>query len=78
MGGILRSTLWLTAGNLANRILGLLYRLLLGRLLDPARLGLFQLAMSLYFSLLTPVVAGLPDAVARVTARSAGHPAFPG
>ncbi|QIA27271.1 oligosaccharide flippase family protein [Thermaerobacter sp. PB12/4term] len=77
MGGILRSTLWLTAGNLANRILGLLYRLLLGRLLDPARLGLFQLAMSLYFSLLTPVVAGLPDAVARVTARSAGHPALP-
>lgn len=77
MGGIIRSTLWLTAGNLANRILGLLYRLLLGRLLDPARLGLFQLAMSLYFSLLTPVVAGLPDAVARVTARSAGHPALP-
>ncbi|GAB6876413.1 oligosaccharide flippase family protein [Thermaerobacter litoralis] len=77
MGGIIRSTLWLTAGNLANRILGLVYRLLLGRLLDPARLGLFQLAMSLYFSLLTPVVAGLPDAVARVTARSVGHPALP-
>ena len=77
MGGILGSTLWLTAGNLANRSLGLLYRLLLARLLDPARLGLFQLAMSLYFSLLTPVVAGLPDAVARVTARSAGHPLLP-
>ncbi|ADU51478.1 polysaccharide biosynthesis protein [Thermaerobacter marianensis DSM 12885] len=77
MGGIIRSTLWLTAGNLANRVIGLGYRLLLGRLLDPARLGLFQLAMSLYFSLLTPVVAGLPDAVARVTARSPVHPALP-
>ena len=79
MSGIVRSTLWLTAGNLANRVLGLVYRILLGRLLDPARLGVFQLGMSLYFSLLTPVVAGLPDAVARVTARSGPrHPRLPG
>lgn len=79
MGSVVRSTLWLTAGNLVNRVLGLGYRVLLGRFLGPTWLGLFQLAMSLYFSLLTPVVAGLPDAVARVTARSgAGHPALPG
>ncbi|HEY8393690.1 MAG TPA: oligosaccharide flippase family protein [Thermaerobacter sp.] len=78
MGSVVRSTLWLTGGNLINRILGLGYRVLLGRFLGPTWLGLFQLAMSLYFSLLTPVVAGLPDAVARVTARSgARHPALP-
>lgn len=65
---LLHATSLLTLGNAANRVLGMAYRMVLTRFLGAEGLGLFQMAMSLYFALLLPVISGLPTALSRIVA----------
>ena len=65
---LVRPTLVLAAGNLLTRALGLAYRLLLTRWLGGEALGLFQLALSVYFALAQPFVSSLPAALAHTLA----------
>lgn len=71
-----RSTGLLALGNSINRASGLVYRMVLSRFLGAEALGLFQMAMSLYFAVLLPFIAGLPSALSRVVAgwRTEGVP----
>lgn len=66
-----RAVAGMAAGNLVNRILGMVYRILLIRFLGAQGVGFLQVGMSFYFALLTPLVAGLTPAVARIVAGSA-------
>ncbi|HEX6989120.1 MAG TPA: oligosaccharide flippase family protein [Bacillota bacterium] len=71
-----RSTGLLALGNAVNRAVGLVYRMILSRFLGAEALGLFQMAMSLYFAILLPFIAGLPSALSQVVAgrRAEGVP----
>lgn len=66
-----RAVAGMAAGNLINRVLGMVYRILLIRFLGARGVGFLQVGMSFYFALLTPLVAGLTPAVARIVAASA-------
>lgn len=70
MGRLARSVLVLAAGNLLNRFLGTAYRLLLVRFLGGEGLGLFQMALSVYFALVQPFAGSLPAALSQVLAAS--------
>lgn len=59
----------LACANGAVRALGFLLHVALGRLLGPEALGVFELAHSAHMLAVTPVTAGLPTAVSRLTAR---------
>lgn len=63
-----RQAMTLAAANAVVRGLGFALRLLLARLLSAEALGVSELASSVSFFALTPVVAGLPAAVSRMTA----------
>jgi len=58
----------LAASNIVVRILGLLYRIWLSRAITNVSLGLFQLSMSVYMLLITPISSGLPNAVSVLSA----------
>lgn len=59
----------LACANGAVRGLGFLLHVALGRMLGAEALGVFELAHSAHMLAVTPVTAGLPAAVSRVTAR---------
>ncbi|HEY8449632.1 MAG TPA: oligosaccharide flippase family protein [Bacillota bacterium] len=63
-----RATGLLALGNALNRFLGMAYRMILSRFLGAEGLGLFQMAMSLYFAILSPFISGLPTALSQVVA----------
>ena len=58
----------LAGANAAVRGLGFLLHILLGRLLGAEALGVFELSHSAHLLAVTPVTAGLPAAVSRLTA----------
>lgn len=62
-------TLLLTCANCLSRCLGFLIRLLLARLLSPEALGVMEMSSAAGMLALTPVTAGIPSAMSRVTAR---------
>lgn len=68
-GGLARAAFSLAAGNLANRGLGMLYRVLLSRLLGAQGMGILQLALAAYGAVVAPFIAGLPPGIGRVAAR---------
>lgn len=59
----------LACANGAVRALGFLLHVVLGRMLGAEALGVFELAHSAHMLAVTPVTAGLPTAVSRLTAR---------
>ena len=59
----------LACANGAVRALGFLLHVILGRMLGAEALGIFELAHSAHMLAVTPVTAGLPTAVSRLTAR---------
>lgn len=65
---LVRATGLLTIGNLLNRLLGMGYRMLMSRYLGAEGLGLLQMALSLYFAIVSPFVAGLPAALSQTIA----------
>lgn len=68
---IKRQTLVTTACSLLNRGLGFLLRLLVNKALGPEAVGVMELAGGAHMLALTPVTAGLPGAVSRMTAQAA-------
>ena len=72
MQSIRRQALSLTAANGFTRALGFLMRILLARLMPPEALGVMEMAHSVEMLALTPVTAGTPAAMSRLTAQ---HPA---
>lgn len=65
-----RQALILTAANTVTRGLGFVLRLLLARLMSAEALGVMELAGSVTMLAATPVTAGIPTAVSRLTART--------
>lgn len=59
----------LTISNIAVRFLGMFYKVWLSQAISPVALGIFQLSMSVYMVLITPVASGLPNAVSRLSAK---------
>ena len=59
----------LTISNIAVRFLGMVYKVWLSQAISPVALGIFQLSMSVYMVLITPVASGLPNAVSRLSAK---------
>ena len=59
----------LTLANGYTRVLGFGLRLALARLMDPQALGLMEMASSVSMLALTPVTAGTPMAMSRLTAK---------
>lgn len=66
----------LSLANGYTRALGFLLRLILARMMDAQALGLMEMASSVSMLALTPVTAGTPMAMSRLTAkRPAWRPA---
>ena len=66
-----KQTITLTLANAYTRGLGFLLRLALARIMGAEALGMMELTSSVSMLALTPVTAGTPVAVSRMTAR---HP----
>lgn len=67
-----RQTLILTVANAVTRGLGFILRLIMARLMGAEAIGVMELAGSASMLALTPVTAGLPTAMSRVTAQREG------
>ncbi|MBQ7868076.1 MAG: oligosaccharide flippase family protein [Clostridia bacterium] len=65
-----KQTFFLTFINSVVRALGLLLRVILSRLLGAELMGITELAQSIHMLVITPLTAGLPVAVSRMTARA--------
>lgn len=70
--GLKKQALTVAASGGLVRALGFALRLLLASLLSAGALGVSELAASVYMLALTPVVAGFPAAVSRMTALEKG------
>lgn len=66
-----KQALILTLGNALTRGLGFILRLLLARWMGPEALGVMEMANSVGMLALTPVTAGIPSGMSRLTAK---HP----
>ncbi len=64
-----KQALILSLGNALTRGLGFVLRLLLGRWMGAQALGVMEMANSVGMLALTPVTAGIPSAVSRLTAK---------
>lgn len=64
-----RQALTLTLANAYTRALGFVLRLLSARMMGAQAMGVMELASSAVMLLITPVTAGIPTAVSRLTAR---------
>ena len=76
MRSVKRQAAVLACANGTVRALGFLLHIALGRMLGAEALGIFELAHSAHMLAVTPVTAGLPTAVSRMTARE-GNAAAP-
>jgi len=74
-GKMFRQTIFLSCSHFFVRALGFLMRIWLSRELGAAAMGLVELSHSAQMLLITPVVSGLPAAISRMSAKSAGRPA---
>ena len=64
-----RQTLILTLANAYTRALGFILRLLSARLMGAEALGVMELSSSAIMLAITPVTAGIPSAISRLTAQ---------
>lgn len=71
--GLKKQAMAVAVSSALVRALGFALRLLLAALLGAQALGVSELAASVYMLALTPVVAGLPAAVSRLTATERGE-----
>lgn len=67
--GLAKQAFILTMGNALTRGLGFVLRLLLARWMGPEALGVMEIANSVGMLALTPVTAGIPSAISRLTAK---------
>ena len=69
MSTILAGTLLLTATGLFSQVVGFLYRMALSRLIGAETMGLYQLVMPVYSTLMSVTAVGLTVAVSTLSAR---------
>lgn len=67
-----RQALILTLANGYTRGVGFVMHLLMARLMGPQALGVMEMAHSVIMLAITPVTAGIPSAVSRLTAQRSG------
>ena len=72
-GSLRYQTIILTGANILVRGAGFVMRILLSRWMGAETIGIMELASSAHMLAITPVTAGLPLAVSRLTAKAA-HP----
>lgn len=70
MASLKRQALVLTAANAYTRALGFVLRLMTARLMGAEAMGVMELASSAFMLAVTPVTAGIPSAMSRLTARA--------
>jgi len=70
-----RQALLLTLANAYTRGVGFVLHLLLARLMGAQALGVMEMAHSVIMLAITPVTAGIPSAVSRLTAQRSGEEA---
>lgn len=63
-----RNAAILTVAGFATRILGFIYRIILSNIIGAQGMGLFQLALPVYFIAASFLASGIPIAVSRMTA----------
>ena len=71
---LIRQTMFLSCSHFAVRVIGFVMRIWLSREMGAAAIGLVELSHSAQMLLITPVVAGLPAAVSRMSAKATGDP----
>lgn len=69
MSAILAGTLLLTVTGLFSQVVGFLYRMALSRLIGAETMGLYQLVMPVYSTLMSVTAVGLTVAVSTLSAR---------
>ncbi len=69
MKNIFKAVFTLTAFSFLERVLGFLFKIYLSRELGATALGIYQVALSVFFVLLTVVSSGIPLVVSKLTAK---------
>lgn len=73
MASLKKQALVLTAANAYTRALGFVLRLVTARLMGAEAMGVMEMSSSAVMLAVTPVTAGLPTAISRLTARSGAN-----
>ena len=71
IAGAKKQTVFLTGINALVRAMGLLMRVILSRMLGAEVMGIMELAQSVHMTAIAPLTSGLPQAISRLTAKSA-------
>lgn len=74
MASLKRQALVLTAANAYTRALGFVLRLVTARLMGTEAVGVMEMSGTAFMLAVTPVTAGLPSAMSRLTARPEADP----
>ena len=74
MASLKKQALVLTVANAYTRALGFVLRLVTARLMGAQALGVMEMASSVVMLAITPVTAGVPTAMSRLTARKNANP----
>lgn len=69
MKKLFKAVFTLTAFSMVERLLGFLFKIYLSRELGATALGIYQVALSVFFVLLTIVSSGIPLVVSKLTAK---------
>ncbi len=69
MKNIVRAVFTLTIFSLVDRILGFVFKIYLSRQLGAVSLGIYQVALSVFFLMLTLTTSGVPLIVSKLTAK---------
>ncbi len=71
MKSLLKAVLTLTFFTVIDRVLGFIFKIYLSRELGAVNMGIYQVALSFFFMLLTLTTSGLPLSVSKITATTA-------
>ena len=69
---VLKAVLSVTFFTVIDRVLGFVFKIYLSRELGAVGMGVYQVALSVFFLLLTVTTSGLPLIVSKKTAQSSG------
>ncbi len=69
MKPIAKAVMTITAFNVAERALGFLFKIYLSREIGAVGMGIYSVALSFFFVLLTLIVSGIPLVVSKLTAK---------
>lgn len=70
MKGLAKAVITLTAFTVAERMLGFVFKIYLSRQIGAVGMGIYQVALSFFFVLLTVITSGIPLIVSKLSAKS--------